>query len=161
MRTRAIAVAAIFVGAYLASTGKAAAIGTLVETQGDAPVHVTKCIAHIRSVSNGWGTHFLTLDTGASFQNDSAKTAVAVLVRFRLTNVFGDSVDNLFGQSSGQFATGVPIDGNKWSTTDTWPGLGIVRCSINRVLFSDGSTWSEPGGPTPSPSPAPQRSRSR
>jgi hypothetical protein len=131
----------------------AANIATYIAPQSDSPVQITGCYAGVRFVSNGWGTHFSMLDVGVSFRNDSPKTAVAVLTRFELSSVFGDVMGNLFGQSAGQFATGVAIDGNKWSNTDTWPGLGIVRCSVSRVLFADGSVWTATGMPTPTPGP--------
>lgn len=135
---------ALFV-AYLLTRGRAEAIAAFAQPQTGAPVKITTCKADIRSVNNGWGTHVLVLDTGSSFQNTSTKIAVAVLVHFQLASVFGDVVGNRFGESSGTFAPNVVIDGNKWSTTDVWPGLGIVRCSVIRVLFVDGSTWSAPG----------------
>lgn len=144
----------------LSSAAALAGVAVSVEEQPSAPVHVTKCSASIRSVNNGWGTHYLVLDTGVSFRNDSPKTAVAVLVRFHLTSVFGDAMGDLYGQSSGQFSAGVVIDGNTWTSTDTWPGLGVVDCSISRVVFADGLTWKDPSGagtpatPTPSQSPS-------
>lgn len=137
-------ISALF-AAFFLTIGRAEAIATFTEHQTGAPISITKCKADIRSVNNGWGTHFLVLDTGSSFQNNSTKVAVAVLIHFRLASVFGDVMGNRFGESSGNFSPHVVIDGNKWSTTDVWPGLGIVRCSVSRVLFVDGSTWADPG----------------
>ncbi len=154
MRPRVLAVVAMSVAfAVLSNSARAANIATYIAPQPRSPVQITGCFAVLRYVNNGWGTHFNMLDTGVSFRNDSPKVAVAVLARFELSSVFGDVMDNLFGQSAGQFATGVVIDGNKWSTTDTWPGLGVVRCSVSRVLFADGSVWRAGGMPTPSPGP--------
>lgn len=132
---------------------RGANIATYVAPQPDSPVEITACYAGLRYYSNGWGTHVNMLETGVSFTNVSPKAAVAVLTRFELSSVFGDVMDNIFGQSAGQFAAGVTIDGNKWSTTDVWPGLGIVRCSVSRVLFADGSVWRAVGMPSPSPAP--------
>jgi len=139
--------------ATLSAAAEASTIATYIAPQPDSPVQITGCYGSLRYVNNGWGTHFNVLDTGVSFRNDSPKLVVAVLARFELSSVFGDVMDNLFGQSAGHFSTGVVVDGNKWSTTDTWPGLGIVRCSVSRILFSDGSTWAATGMPSPSPGP--------
>lgn len=154
MRLRPSRVAAFLLTfATLSAAAEASTIATYIAPQPDSPVQITGCYAGLRYVNNGWGTHFNVLDTGVSFRDDSSKAAAAVLVRFELSSVFGDVLDNIFGQSAGQFAAGVVVDGNKWSTTDTWPGLGIVRCSVSRVLFADGSTWQAIGMPTPSPGP--------
>jgi hypothetical protein len=133
--------AGIVVGALPARAGGIAAYGL---PQPDAPVEVTGCSAGIQFVSNGWGTSFSRLNTGADFENRSSKSAVAVLIRFQLSSVFGSVLDNRFANATGQFAAATTIKGNHWSDTDSWPGLGAVQCSISRVLFSDGSVWVEP-----------------
>lgn len=134
-------------------TATAVNVATYIAPQPDSPVQVTACYGAVRYLNNGWGTHYTVLDTGADFRDDSSKTVAAVLIRFELSSVFGDVMDNLFGQAAGQFSTATVIQGNKWTTTDAWPGLGIVRCSISRVLFTDGSVWRAIGMPTPSPGP--------
>ena len=88
----------------------------------------------------------------AQFKNVSSKVAVAVLIRFQLESVFGDVLDNRFGQTSGKFSPDTEIDGNKWSDTDIWAGLGAVRCSVSRVLFDDGSRWRDANAPPPASS---------
>jgi len=135
---------------------RAGGIAESIQPQPDAPVQISGCTAGIQFVSNGWGTSFSRLNTGVDFKNTSAKVSVAVLFRLQLSNAFGDVLGNIFGQATGQFATGAVISGNRWSNTDTWPGLAVVQCSVSRVLFFDGSVWPEPQGqasPTPSPSP--------
>lgn len=122
-------------------------IATYVEPQAAAPVQVTGCNAGLQYVNSGYGTEFYRLNMFAQFENRSAKVAVAVLIRFQLESAFGDVLDSRFGQSSGTFSPNVEIDGNKWSDTDIWAGLGAVRCSVSRVLFQDGSTWRDSGAP--------------
>jgi hypothetical protein len=140
---------AIALVAFLAistSVAHAGGIATYIETQENAPIQVLGCNAGLQYVNSGYGTEFYRLNMFAQFRNVSSTTAVAVLVHFQLADAFGDVLDNQFGQSSGQFSPGVEIDGQKWSNTDTWPGLGTVRCSVSRVLFDDGSTWTEGAG---------------
>jgi hypothetical protein len=132
----------------------AAGVAGDVQPQPDAPIQITRCTASVQFVSNGWGTAFSRLNTGVDFRNASTKTIVAALFRLKLSDAFGDALGNLFGQASGQFSPDAVITGNHWSETDTWAGLGIVECSVARVLFSDDSTWIAPSGAAP-PSPSP------
>lgn len=125
-----------------------------VHPQPDAPITITRCAADVRFSENRWGTFSSTLNTYVDFRNTSSKSAVAVLFRLQLSNAFGDVLDNIFGQATGQFAPSAVITGNHWSDTDRWAGLGIIECSVARVLFSDDSTWIAPkdqASPTPSP----------
>ncbi len=123
--------------------------------QPDAPIQVTFCGAGIQFSGNRWGATVSALNTSVDFKNSSTKTAVAVLFRLQMTNVFGNVMDNAFVQASGQFAPDALIRGNHWSGTDTWPGLAIIQCSVNRVQFSDGSVWNEPkGAPSPTSPPS-------
>lgn len=141
--------------AYLIITPNAAnanGIATYVERQADAPVQVLGCNAGLQYINSGYGTSFYRLNMYAQFRNVSSKVAVAVLIRFQLESVFGDVLDNRFGQTAGKFSPETEIDGNKWSDTDIWAGLGAVRCSVSRVLFDDGSTWRDAGSPPPTSS---------
>jgi hypothetical protein len=131
---------------------KANGVATYVEPQTGAPVQVIGCNAGLQYVNSGFGTEFYRLNMYAQFKNTSPKNAVAVLIRFQLENAFGDILDNRFGQTSGSFSPDVEIDGNKWSDTDIWAGLGAVRCSVSRVLFQDGSTWRDSSAPSPATS---------
>lgn len=123
------------------AVGRANGIATSIQPQGDSPVTIVGCNAGLQHVSNGYGTDFYRLSMSARFKNESTKTAVAVMVHFQLANAFGDVLGDRFGQSTGTFSSNVEIDGERWSDTDIWPGLGEVKCSISRVLFQDGSTW--------------------
>jgi hypothetical protein len=127
-------------------------IATYIEPQAGAPAQVIGCNASLQYVNSGFGTEFYRLNMYAQFKNTSSKAAVAVLIRFQLENAFGDVLDNRVGQTSGTFAPDVEIDGNKWSDTDIWAGLGAVRCSVSRVLFQDGSTWRDYAAPSPTSS---------
>jgi hypothetical protein len=133
---------------------RADGVAGYVQPQPSAPVQISSCTAGVQFISNGWGTAFSRLNTGAEFRNISPKVAVAVLIHLQLSNAFGAVMDNRFGQATGQFAPDAVIRGNHWSETDTWPGLSVVRCSVSRVLFSDGSVWAEPKSQE-SPSPYP------
>ena len=103
--------------------------------QPDAPITITRCAADVRFSENRWGTFSSTLNTYVDFRNTSSKSAVAVLFHLQLSNAFGDVLDNIFGQATGQFAPSAVITGNHWSDTDRWAGLGIIECSVARVLF--------------------------
>jgi hypothetical protein len=143
MRSRCIALTIPALFALSTSLAGASGIATYVEPQEASPVRVQGCNAGLEHVNSGWGTDFYRLNMSAQFKNLGSKVAVAVLVHFQLANAFGDVIGNRFGESAGRFSPNVEIDGQKWSETDTWPGLGIVRCSISRVLFDDGSTWTD------------------
>jgi hypothetical protein len=135
----------------LATTAvQANGIAALVQPQSGSPVTVVGCNGSLEYVNSGYGTSFYRLVTNAEFKNTSAKTAVAVLIRFQLENAFGDVLGQIFGQSSGQFSSGIEIDGQKWTGTYIWPGLSVIRCSVNRVLFSDGTTWKDSNASPPS-----------
>ncbi len=129
-------------------TADASGIATYVKVQADSPVQVVGCNAGLQYVNSGYGTEFYRLNMYAQFKNISSKVAAAVLIRFQLEDAFGDVLDSRFGQTSGTFSPGVEIDGNKWSDTDIWAGLGAVRCSVSRVLFEDGSTWRDVSAPS-------------
>jgi hypothetical protein len=133
-------------------------IAKFTQPQPDAPVLITNCLGGVQFSSNQWGTSSSTLMTGVDFKNISGKTAVAVLFRLQLSNAFGDVMDNRFGSATGQFAPAAQIDGNHWATNDIWAGLGTIRCSVNRVLFSDGSVWRESADDIASPAPEPSLS---
>jgi len=155
------AIATIALGVFLVTVDmKAASAGGVAGyalPQSDAPVQVTSCAAGVQFVSNGWGTSFSRLNTSVDFVNHATKAAVAVLFRLQLSSVFGTILDNRFASATGEFSPEASIKGNHWSDTDSWPGLGIVQCSISRVQFADGSTWIEPravASPSPAPSPA-------
>lgn len=143
------AIAAAVFMPMIPALAEANGIATYVESQAAAPVQVMGCNAGLQFVNSGYGTEFYRLNMFAQFENRTTKVAVAVLIRFQLENAFGDVLDNRFGQSSGTFSPNVEIDGNKWSDTDIWAGLGAVRCSVSRVLFQDGSTWRDSGTPVP------------
>lgn len=125
-----------------------------IELQPGAPIQLTACAAGVQFSRNRWGTTNSALNTVVDFRNASSKTAVAVLIRFQISNALGAVLDNLFEQATGLFSPDSVIKGNHWSDTDTWPGLTIMQCSVNRVQFSDGSVWTEPksqASPAPSP----------
>ncbi len=133
-----------------------AGIAPYVQPQPYAPVQITGCFAGVQFVNTRWGTSSSNLNTGVDFKNISSKTVVAVLFRLQLANAFGNVMDNQFAQATGDFAPDAVIKGNHWSDTDTWPGLGIIQCTVNRVLFSDGAVWNEPRTqPSPVPSQSP------
>lgn len=146
--TRAITLFAALLYLTRAVAG-ASGIATFIKSQPKSPVEVVGCNAGLQYINSGWGTSFYRLNMFAQFKNLSTKTAVAVLIHFQLADAFGDVIDNLFGESSGQFSPDVEIDGQKWSDTDTWPALGVVRCSVSRVLFADGTNWTDSAAPTP------------
>jgi hypothetical protein len=139
----------------MAVPAEAVTMAQFAATQPDAPVQIQTCSSTFQMQNNRWGTHESTLNLLVDFKNSSSKQAVAVLVRFQMTNAFGVVLDNVFEQATGTFSPDAIIRGNHWSEIDTWPGLSIMQCSVNRVQFSDGSAWSEPRiQPSPSPSPS-------
>ena len=149
---RAVFAGAAFIGVLqlaFAMPAVASGIASYAETQASSPVQVVGCSAGLEHVISGFGTDFYRLNMFAQFKNESSKVAVAVLIRFQLSDAFGDVLDNRYGESSGQFSPDVEIDGQKWSNEDVWTGLSVVRCSVSRVLFADGSTWHDLEGPAP------------
>jgi hypothetical protein len=66
----------------------------------------------------------------------------AVLVGFELQNQFGDVLGRVSTQASGDFSPGVPIQDQHWDGEDQWPGFSTLVCSVQRVLFKDGTVWS-------------------
>jgi hypothetical protein len=148
---RVVFAATLIAALQLASAMPAAASGiaSYAQTQASSPVQVVGCSAGLEHINSGFGTDFYRLNMFAQFKNESSKVAVAVLIRFQLSNAFGDVLDNRYGESSGQFSPDVEIDGQKWSNEDIWAGLSVVRCSVSRVLFVDGSTWRDLEGPAP------------
>lgn len=149
MKRAACPIALIALLSLTTRASEANGIATYVEPQANSPVQVVGCNAGLQYVNSGYGTEFYRLNMYAQFKNVSSKAAVAVLIRFQLESAFGDVLDNRFGQTSGKFSPDTEIDGNKWSDTDIWAGLGAVRCSVSRVLFDDGSTWRDAQGPSP------------
>jgi hypothetical protein len=152
--TRLRAFLVLLAGIMISASPANAGLAEYALPQPDAPVQVIGCTAGIQFTGNRWGTTYSTLNTAVDFKNASPKTAVAVLFRLQMTSAFGNVMDNQFAQASGQFAPDTVIKGNHWSDTDTWPGLSIIQCSVNRVQFSDGSVWTEPKA-QPSPTPTP------
>jgi hypothetical protein len=132
----------------------AGSITEYVLPQPDSPIQLTNCKAGVQFSTNRWGTNSSLLTVGADFRNVSSKTAIEIVVGARLSNALGRVMDTILNQSTGKFSPGAEIGGNTWSQTDSWPGLGEVRCSVARVLFSDGTDWNAPAE-APSPSPAP------
>lgn len=141
----------------LATASETRAAGSITEyvlPQPDSPIQLSNCKAGVQFLQNRWGTNSSNLVTGADFKNVSGKMAIEIVVGVRLSNALGTVMDTILNQSTGKFSPGAEIDGNTWSQTDSWPGLGEVRCSVARVLFSDGSDWNAPAGlPKPSLSP--------
>jgi hypothetical protein len=114
---RAVFAGCAFIGVVMASAVPAVASGiaSYAEPQASSPVQVAGCSAGLQYVNSGFGTEFYRLNMFAQFKNESSKVAVAVLIRFQLSDAFGDVLDNRYGESSGRFSPDVEIDGQKWS----------------------------------------------
>jgi hypothetical protein len=150
-----------FLAATLCLTGRAEAGGIAVSVlpQPQAPIQISKCSAAVNFNEYVGRLFTSSLNWSIEFKNTAKESAVSVQFRVKLSNAYGELLDNVVTQATGHFATDVSITGNHWSESDTWPGMGEVQCSVRRVLFSDGSAWNEPESPgvgtsppTPNPS---------
>jgi hypothetical protein len=79
--------------------------------------------------------------TGVTFKNSTQKPIVRVAFKFTMRDTSGSKIDSNTLQGAGTFAPAVEIDNISWNNVDDWPTLADMDCSIQRVVFQDGSVW--------------------
>lgn len=132
---RFVALGAVAAGLIVCPVAVQANPASAIRTQAGSPIRVTACSA---STSHTRGD---SLHLSVTFTNVSSKDAAAVLVEFELQDQFGDVLGRVSTQATGEFSPGISIENQHWDGEDDWPGFSMLVCSVNRILFKDGTIW--------------------
>jgi hypothetical protein len=127
----------------LATIAAAAASGVsvTVTAQADSPVTLMTCTLQKQFVTIARGVSVEGFRTGVTFKNSTQKPIARVVFKFVMRDAAGAEIDSHTLQSVGMFAPNVEIDNISWNNVDNWPTLGDMDCSIQQVVFQDGSSW--------------------
>jgi hypothetical protein len=137
--TRVTLVAALIL--VLATPADASSIAVVITAQAGAPITLTSCTLRKEMMPLARGVSVEGLRTGVVFKNTTLKPIADVAFLFTMRDVSGDVIDSHRLHSKGTYAPNVEIDNINWLSVDSWPTLGDMDCSIDRVVFSDGSAW--------------------
>ena len=137
---RSIFLALTFVLATSAACA-AASVSVTVTPQADSPVTLMTCTLQKQFVTIARGVSVEGFRTAVTFKNSTQKPIARVDFKFVMREATGAEIDSHTLQSIGMFAPNVEIDNISWSNVDDWPTLGDMDCSIQRVVFQDGSFW--------------------
>ena len=155
-----LAVAAALLLSLAAATRAEAykALATHVLPQANSPVRIIDCAAQLgRGVSVlDWsserGLEDFSLNEHVSFENVAARLVQTVDLRFAGFDVFGGALDAISVSASGKFSPGVLIRlGPLAQFNPHGQELDAIECSIARVMFADGSSWSAAPAPAGGP----------
>jgi len=153
---------------FLLLTGRALAADYLPSghlPQPKSPIQIEACPAYVFDNSR--------VGINCAFVNrDPTRTAVVVRFLFSFDDAFGDVVFTLRDEASGTYSPGARIElrGNRmlpespyWQYTVGYKNVRQLMVAVDRVLFSDGSTYvsdipseiKEAMKPRPTPTPFP------
>lgn len=137
---------ALLMAFSIGGSAGASDVAVYVIPQPDAPVSITTCTLEKQAVELARGVYVHGVNFGVEFKNESGKSAVAVMFQFTMSDSFGTVLDTRLRESLGTFSPGVVVGNIHWLEVDSWPTLGEMGCSVQRVRFQDGTIWtSEPG----------------
>jgi hypothetical protein len=123
------------------SAAAAAGVSVTVTAQADSPVTLMTCTLQKQFVTIARGVSVEGFRTGVTFKNTTQKPIARVVFTFLMRDATGVEIDSHTLQSVGAFAPDVEIDNISWNNVDNWPTLGDMDCSIQQVIFQDGSSW--------------------
>jgi hypothetical protein len=166
-------VAILFLGFLGAASARAlATMPTAALSQPKSPVRVDECLAGMRSSGSGdYRIPNYYVDFAANFTNRSSRDISAVRLRFDIFNSFGEQLQTKYGTDDGQVIaagqqqTDIQHDtknesilakyGNlqtlyvpTWEFINTADTAHSVVCSVDTVMFADGSKWQAPSPKT-------------
>jgi hypothetical protein len=136
---------ALLAVAFLLVTGTIAVAGTItvsITPQSNAPITLTGCTFQKQFVPLARGVSVEGFRTGVVFTNNASRPISTVVFLFTMHDTAGAVIDSHTLKSSGSYAPAVPIDNIHWLVVDSWPTLGAMDCSIDHVVFTDGTAWS-------------------
>ncbi len=119
----------------------AASVSVTITAQADSPVSLLTCNLQKQFVTIARGVSVEGFRTGVTFKNVTQRPIARVVFKFVMRDAAGAEIDSHTLQSVGAFGPAVEIDNISWSNVDNWPTLGDMDCSIERVVFQDGSFW--------------------
>jgi hypothetical protein len=124
---------------------RAGSVAVSITPQSSAPVLLTSCTFQKQFVSLARGVSVEGFRTGVVFTNGTTRPISTVVFLFTMRDTSGEVIDSHTSKSSGSYAPAVSIDNIHWLVVDSWPTLGAMECSIDHVVFSDGTSWSAAG----------------
>lgn len=137
-------------------------LSTRIASQPTSPVRILSCEASLLDTDVGNIDYYLA--AAVSFENTSPKTASAIEFGFREFDVFGSFLGGTAGQMTGTYSTDVEIDPRKnpitnlpwpiWRWINLYDTASAVKCSVEKVLFDDGTIWSATAPVATSPAPS-------
>lgn len=152
------AVVAVLVA--IAPASAAETLYTRIASQPTSPVQIIDCNSALLDTRVGNIDYYLA--AAVAFKNISPKTATAIEFGFGEFDVFSSFLGGTAGQMTGTYSPNVEIDPRKnpitnlpwpmWQWINLYDTVNTVRCSVDKVLFDDGTIWNA-SATTPSPSP--------
>jgi hypothetical protein len=150
----------LMLSTLVANAADTNAFQTSIKAGVDAPITITACIAANVTV-NAYGVlhfargHQVVTGTGlaVAFKVAASKTVTAVRFQFDFSDAFGSPIQTALDEDrQGLFPPGILIAPEhkkllgilpQWEI-NALPSGTSVTCSVEKVLFSDGTTWSPP-----------------
>jgi len=137
---------ALLIALAIGGSASASDVAIYVIPQPGTPISITSCTLKKQAVQLARGVYVHGVNFGVEFKNDSAKSAVAVMFQFTMSDGFGTVLDTRLRESLGSFSPGVVVGNIHWLEVDSWPTLAEMGCSVQRVRFQDGTIWTSTPG---------------
>ena len=125
----------------LAGVSSRQPVSVAITPQHDSPVAISDCTLVRQFVPLARGVSVQGFKTGVVFKNVSATAIRSVTFGFEMLDSMDAPIDRHELTSTGTYAPNVEIDNITWLVVDSWPTLGVMRCSVRRVQFADGTSW--------------------
>jgi hypothetical protein len=125
----------------MSAMAEAANVSVRVTAQPDSPVALMTCTLQKQFVTIARGVSVEGFRTGVTFKNATQKPISRIDFKFTMRDATGSEIDSEILDGAGTFAPDVEIDNISWNKVDDWPALSDMDCSIQRVVFQDGTSW--------------------
>lgn len=132
-------------------------LNTFFSQQPLPAVQIDQCYAGLADTQL---TSDFYLEEVVGFTILGTKTATAVEFRFDLYDAFKTHLSDRYATREGKFSPGVPIEIRRAALTgaaipdfqevNLWP-VKSVGCSVAKILYADGTVWTNPDSPAGPP----------
>lgn len=161
IRTLASVTALLFVAIAAVPARADYALASYFWNWNDAPVRITGCAAGV--VDSQYNSNYYIGANVTMRNTDPTRTATIVRFRFQLYDAFKSLLDEYTMDAEGRYSPDVLIElkpkaiagllvpsmsGHPYfETINIWPSARLMQISVEKVLFSDGTTYVNPNVP--------------
>lgn len=111
---------------------------TIIVNTSSAPIHIDTCTAMTEDTAVGNENYYFK--PRASYSNVSQKTIKALEIQFTILDDFDTQLARKGGIDGDGLGVGQSSHG-VWSYISFPETIAIIKCSVQRVKFMDGSSW--------------------